>query len=193
MRKTEPIEMQKLVSIKAGVAQHRINVSRDDKAPTYYYYTADDILTDLAGAESDPDLSKVTQVRTMDDMEPIKEGDLVFSLITGKAAIVSEQHSGFLITQNFVTLIPDESIDKKYLLFLLNETGVIEKHVLGAKKIAISQLMTLPLSGLPDLRKQREIGDIYLKQKHLTYLRSQILVLREQYVLEKLRQKIDKE
>lgn len=41
-------------------------------------------------------------IRTNDKVRILFDGDLVFSLISGKAGIVRKKHEGYLYTQNYI-------------------------------------------------------------------------------------------
>lgn len=182
-----------LFKVQAGSPQARIVVSKDEDASIYYYYTIDMLRDDLVGVKKKLDYSKMNQIRTMQHVETIRSGDLVISLIAATAAIASEQYDGFLITQNFVKLTPAPELDKRYLLFLLNEDNEIRSQLFanvigtGVKKVAVQQLTNLKLVSIPPLKLQKQIGETYLNTKFLTGLRQQSIELKEQYAIEGLK------
>lgn len=110
----------------SGSSQFRIKEAFDDKAPLYTYYVQQDIEDDLVGIDSNDRDSK--QVRTLDKVNTLCEGDVVFSLISGKSAIVGANHQGYLYTQNYVKLVTNKKFDSKYLVYLLNEDKFIKKQ-----------------------------------------------------------------
>lgn len=55
-------------------------------------------------------------------------GDVIFSLITGNAAIVRKEHEGYLYTQNYVKLLPYDNIDAQFLVYLINENKAIKRQ-----------------------------------------------------------------
>ena len=165
------MKMTDLVSFKLGSPQFRIKETLAKEAPLYQMYSQLDLEEDLAGVVSDHQENK--QVKTLDDVSTLKTNDLVFSLISGKAALVSPEHAGYLYTQNYLILEPDESLDAKFLLYLLNEDkGIARQLWLGLQgsmvlKYTVKQIKDLKLPKLPSLSKQAAIGQVYLKQKHL--------------------------
>ena len=165
------MKMTDLVSFKLGSPQFRIKETLAKEAPLYQMYSQLDLEEDLAGVVSDHQENK--QVKTLDDVATLKTNDLVFSLISGKAALVSPEHAGYLYTQNYLILEPDESLDAKFLLYLLNEDkGIARQLWLGLQgsmvlKYTVKQIKDLKLPKLPSLSKQAAIGQVYLKQKHL--------------------------
>ena len=64
----------------------------------------------------------------MDNISKLDAGDVLFSLISGKTTIVRDIHRGYLYTQNYVKLLPGNSIDKKYLVYILNESEYIKRQ-----------------------------------------------------------------
>ena len=92
------MKMTDLVSFKLGSPQFRIKETLAKEAPLYQMYSQLDLEEDLAGVVSDHQENK--QVKTLDDVSTLKTNDLVFSLISGKAALVSPEHAGYLYTQN---------------------------------------------------------------------------------------------
>lgn len=165
------MKMTDLVSFKLGSPQFRIKETLAKEAPLYQMYSQLDLEEDLAGVVSDHQENK--QVKTLDDVSTLKTSDLVFSLISGKAALVSPEHAGYLYTQNYLILEPDERLDAKFLLYLLNEDkGIARQLWLGLQgsmvlKYTVKQIKDLKLPKLPSLSKQTAIGQVYLKQKHL--------------------------
>lgn len=165
------MKMTDLVSFKLGSPQFRIKETLAKEAPLYQMYSQLDLEEDLAGVVGDHQENK--QVKTLDDVSTLKANDLVFSLISGKAALVSPEHAGYLYTQNYLILEPDERLDAKFLLYLLNEDkGIARQLWLGLQgsmvlKYTVKQVKDLKLPKLPSLSKQAAIGQVYLKQKHL--------------------------
>ena len=165
------MKMTDLVSFKLGSPQFRIKETLAKEAPLYQMYSQLDLEEDLAGVVGDHQENK--QVKTLDDVATLKANDLVFSLISGKAALVSSKHAGYLYTQNYLILEPDERLDAKFLLYLLNEDKDIARQLwLGLQgsmvlKYTVKQIKDLKLPKLPSLSKQAAIGQVYLKQKHL--------------------------
>lgn len=175
----------------SGSPQFRIREVFDDEAPLYIYYDQQDIEDDLIGIYSNDSDRK--QVRTFDKVNTLCQGDIIFSLISGKSAIVGVNHQGYLYTQNYVKLITNEKIDSKYLVYLLNEDKFIKKQfqigLQGSQvlKYTLKQVKELELPNLSTIEKQRIIGDIYFNQLRLEALRNRTAKLETTIVLEKLR------
>src|SRR5690606_37539438 len=130
---------------------------------------------DLVGLASDGSDNK--QVRTYDQVSTLCQGDVVFSLISGKCAIVGVNHQGYLYTQNYVRLVANEGINSKYLVYLLNEDQFIKKQLqVGLQgsqvlKYTLKQVKELELPKMPRLEKQRTIGELYFNQLRLVALK----------------------
>ncbi|AET67552.1 hypothetical protein Desor_1929 [Desulfosporosinus orientis DSM 765] len=186
------IRLEGVVELVSGSPQFRIKEVFDDKAPLYTYYGQSDIEEDLVGMDSNRSDSK--QVRTFDKVNTLSQGDVVFSLISGKSTLVGENHQGYLYTQNYVKLVPDEKVDAKYLVYILNEDQSIKKQVqMGLQgsqvlKYTLKQVKEFLLPDLPAIETQRLIGELYFNQLRLKALRNRAANSETIIVLEKLRE-----
>lgn len=184
--------LESLVQFVSGSPQFRIKEVFDDKAPLYIYYGQQNIEDDLVGMDSNNSDSK--QVRTFDKVNTLCEGDIVFSLISGKSTIAGANHQGYLYTQNYVRLVTNEKIDSKYLVYLLNEDKFIKKQfqmgLQGSQvlKYTLKQVKELELPNLSTIEKQQIIGEIYFNQLRLEALRNRVANSETIIVLEKLRE-----
>ncbi|MGC6376533.1 restriction endonuclease subunit S [Bisgaard Taxon 45] len=183
--------LTELVTINSGQPQFRISETSDLDAPSYTYYTQATLELDIQLADT-PILSDKV-IRTFDPITSLlSAGDVIFSLISGKSARVSNMHQGFLYTQNYVKLTPTEKIDANYLIYLLNESPLIQKQLTNGLqgtqvlKYTMKQLKSLKLPKLPTLSKQRLIGDVYCKQQKLAYLKQRAAQLEKFLVLHQL-------
>lgn len=173
----KPILFREMVGLQSGTPQFRIAESVDASAPIYDYYTQADLDVDFWQIDT-PVMGK--QVRTHDPVAQLDKGDIVFSLISGKAVRVQGIHAGRLMTQNYIKLTPKPSLDPAYLIYLLNEnTDIARQFGLGMQgsfvmKYTVKQLKELTLPALPNLDIQRLIGDSYLKSIRLATLKKQL-------------------
>lgn len=185
-------KIKEVVTLIGGSPQFRIKESIDLLAPLYIYYGQPEIEDDLVGLERNRVETK--QIRTFDEVQMVKAGDVLFSLISGKTTMVSYDHSGYLFTQNYVKLIPKEEIAPKYLIYLLNEDISIKRQFqIGLQgsmvlKYTIKQLSELKLPKLPTLEKQKMMGELYFNQLKLRALRERIATLEATILLEKLKE-----
>ncbi|WP_433945490.1 restriction endonuclease subunit M [Paenibacillus sp. SN-8-1] len=188
-------KLARVVEFVSGSPQFRIQEVSDNTAPLYIYYGQPDLEADLAGIDSN---SEGKQVRTFDKVNTLCQGDVVFSLISGKSTIVSEKHRGYLYTQNYVKLVTGNKIDPKYLVFLLNEEQSIKRQfqmgLQGSQvlKYTLKQVKELELPSLPTMDRQRMIGKLYFNQLRLEALRIRAARLENTIITEKLRRAIHK-
>ncbi len=171
-------KFNKVVDFVSGTPQFRITESFDEQSPIYTFYSQTDLSEDLIGIITE-DIDK-KRVRTKDDVNTLCTGDVLFSLISGSAAVIRAAHQGYLYTQNFVKLIPEEKVDPQFLVYLLNENSVIKKQLLiglqGSQvlKYSLKQIKDLEIPILPHLEKQKIIGEIYFKQLRVQALKNRV-------------------
>ena len=93
----------------------------------------------------------------------------------------------------YVKLIPGKHIDKKYVIYLLNESDNIKKQwssgLQGTMvlKYTIKQLKELELSKLPSFNKQEIIGNIYFYQLKLQALKERVVKNEKLILFEQLK------
>lgn len=169
-------KLSMLVDFVSGTPQFRITESIDKESPIYNLYSQTDLLEDLVGIPAEDDGKK--RLRTRDDVNTLFTGDVLFSLISGSASVIREEHRGYLYTQNYVKLVPKEKLNGQFLVYLLNENSAIKKQLLnglqGSKvlKYTLKQIKDLEIPTLPFIEKQKIIGEIYFKQLRLQALKN---------------------
>jgi len=169
-------KLNAIVAFVSGTPQFRITESLNVQSPIYTFYSQTDLSEDLVGILAE-DIDK-KRVRTMDDVSTLATGDVIFSLISGSAAVISEAHQGYLYTQNYVKLSPEEKIDPHFLVYLLNENSAIKKQLLiglqGSQvlKYSLKQIKDLEIPTLPPFEKQKIIGEVYFKQLRVQALKN---------------------
>lgn len=185
-------KLQDVIQLISGSPQFRIVESHAENSPVYYFYGQQELENDLTGIELNCESAK--EISTMDDVSLLKEGDVLFSLISGRTTVVRKVHQGYLYTQNYVKLLPGANIDKKYLVFLLNENDFIRKQWLiglqgtAVLKYTVKQLRELELPQLPSYEKQKVIGNIYFGQLRLQALKVRVAENERLLVLKKLKE-----
>ena len=185
------MELKDIATLESGSSQVRIKESVNEDASTYRFYGQAELDNDLLGRVGDESPAK--QIRTVDAVATLQNGDLIFSLISGKAVIVRPFHDGCLFTQNYVRVIPGAKADPAYLAYLLNEDNAIKKQLrIGQQgsvtmKYTIKQLGELRISELPSIDTQRTIGELYFNQLKLTALKKHQAELEAQFVLGKMK------
>jgi hypothetical protein len=176
----------------SGTPQFRIQETADTSAPSYSFYGQPEVESDLAGTTIAGKRKK--QVRTFDRVSAVEAGDVLFSLISGKSTVVSKSHSGYLFTQNYVKLIPSDQIDKRYLVYLINEDKSIGRQLQSRQqgsitlKYTIKQLEDLAFPNLPPLERQVIIGELYFNQLRLAALKTRAATTETTFVLERIRE-----
>jgi hypothetical protein len=176
----------------SGSPQFRIKESLSLNAPVYTFYSQSELEYDLSGIPTKRDIPK--QVHTFDKVSILKKGDLLFSLISGKATIVSELHEGYLFTQNYVKITPTQEIDARYLAYMLNEDTDIKKQLeTGIQgsftlKFTVKQLSDLKLQTLPKIKTQKIIGELYFKGLKLTALKKRVAEFENILLINKLKE-----
>ena len=180
-----------LAGLKSGSPQSRIEETSDPNAPTYYFYGQEELEADLFGEDSSSHGARF--IETNDDVLTLQTGDLVFSLISGKATTVGRPHDGFLFTQNYVCITPPSTIDANYLAYLLNEDSSTRHQLLAGRqgskllKSTVRQLSELEIAGIPSLEVQKTIGSLYRNQLKLESLKKQQAMLETKFVLARMK------
>lgn len=184
------MKLEDIVSVKVGRNISRRNKKQSLSLETYTY---EDLMEDLAGLFLD---SKATfnVLNTSDtDSHLSRCGEVVFSFVSSKAAIVSDINEGKLINQNFAKLtIEHEQLDRSYLCYVLNESYFMKKQMAismqgsTVPKLTPSILKELEIK-LPSIEKQRTIGNAYLSLKKRQALAKRQAELEEQLYLEVLK------
>ena len=191
------IRISNVVKFASGTPQSRIIEDRSDKAPIYYFYEQSEIEADLRILVTDTQNKK--QIRTFDTVSTTLAGDIVFSLISGRATISQKAHSGYLLTQNYVKVLPSTKIEAKYMVYLLNEDSLIKRQLLSGQqgsatlKYTIRQLSDLMLPEPPSKEMQEAIGELYFAQLRLEALRKRVTELETTLVLERIKETIHHE
>lgn len=184
--------LENIVEVISGSPQFRIKEIFDNEALLYTYYSQSNMENDLVGI--DINIVNKKQVRTFDKVNTLDKGDVVFSLISGKASIVSDKHQGYLYTQNYVKLVTNEKIYSKYLVYLLNKnTSIKRQFQIGLQgstvlKYTLKQLKELEIPDFPTIKEQKIIGELYFNQLRLKALKNRVADLETTLVLEKLKE-----
>ena len=185
--------MEEVANIISGTPQFRISEASCPDAPEYTFYAQAHLEDDLRGLATRR-TANVKRVRTFDSVETVSAGDVVFSLLSGTSAVVLPEHEGYLLTQNYVRLVPANVVDRGYLVYLLNEHSEVRHQLrLGQQgsitmKYTLGQLKTLRLPALPPLGRQMRIGELYLDVKKLDALKRRVSAQEAILTLEAIRE-----
>jgi|GEM_PF-3889924 len=108
----------------------------------------------------------------VDSLITAKTNDVIFGMSSSKCLLVDSKLEGFVIPSILCRLRPYDSnrLNPSYLCFLLNEKETIRKPleiahqgtILTVKVVSVGALRDLEIGDLPDIERQRKIGDLYL-------------------------------
>lgn len=189
------MKLEEVVTIKVGQNISRIYEKNDRALETYTY---DDLVDDLNGLYLDGKSDNPLINSINHDANLSRGGEVVFSFVSSKATIVSNQNIGKIINQNFAKLvIEDDQLEASYLCYVLNESHDMKKQMAismqgsTVPKLTPSILKALDVT-LPSLDKQIIIGEAYLTIKKQRALAIKQAELEEQLYLEVLK-KIDQQ
>ena len=173
--------IQNVFHSNTGISQYRIEESNSPDANVYTLYGHNELYEDLYGVPGAMSDRKQIKVDGMGPGAIAKEGDLLFSTISGEATIVSVEHDGYVFTQNYARMEPmSRLVDRKYMAYLINESQSIKRqfkqNLQGSQVIrySLKLLKEIALPELPSIEIQRVIGDIYFKQLLLRSLRQRV-------------------
>ena len=173
--------IQNVFHSNTGISQYRIEESNSTDAKVYTLYGQNELYEDLYGVPGSMSDRKQIKVDGMGPGAIAREGDLLFSTISGEATIVSVEHDGYVFTQNYARMEPmSRLVDKKYMAYLINENLSIKRqfkqNLQGSQVIrySLKLLKEIALPELPPIEIQRVIGDIYFKQLLLRSLRQRV-------------------
>ncbi|CZQ85639.1 restriction endonuclease type i hsds [Trichococcus palustris] len=165
-------QIDEIAKLQPGQLLTRITEVNDPNAIGYVVYSGKHFLTDSFQHESD-DGKQDKIIRTDETVMLAEQGMLLISLTTNKAAIVSTEHEGHLLTSNYVRVAYDANkIDPNYFCYVYNESDEVKKQIAmneqGASlvsRLSLQQLRKFELF-CPPLEDQHRVGAIYrLQQK----------------------------
>lgn len=184
------MKLEEIVTVKVGMNISRIGEIHTKSLETYSY---EDLTDDLNGLFLDSKPRDLNNQVDDKDVHLSGAGDVVFSFVSSKTAIVSKRNAGKIINQNFAKLIIDhEQLNQSYLCYLLNESPSMKKQMAismqgsTVRKLTPAILKDLEVN-LPILEKQRTIGKAYLTLKKRQALAKQQAELEKKLYLEILK------
>ncbi len=176
-------------SVLSGLPLQRFQ--RLTNCPMKPVYTQEQFAADLTGEQTGNDPQPLLPVP--EDVWMIQPGDVVYSQSSQTASPVSEGSGGCVISQNYLVLRPESVLDPGYLVYLLNEGSGIRKQLASRlqgnqlQRVTVKDLESLQLPSLPKMEVQKAIGEVYLWQKRLTFLREKSIQNREKLVMASLK------
>lgn len=193
----EMVQLISVADIQGGIPLARIPKSTDQSAISYKVFSQSDIEECLTGFPSGN--NQPTQIITQAVVLQPLEGDVIFNLITGMAAVIDEVDRPAMLTQNFVRIRLSDKVDAAFLVYLLNRSKKIKNTLLGGLqgstilKFSVKQLKELELPDLPDIDVQRHIGSVYLKQLRREALKKRVADLETLLIMNKLEEVLQHE
>ncbi|ELY6247411.1 restriction endonuclease subunit S [Cronobacter universalis] len=178
---------KEIATFTAGSHISRIQQSADGPAFRFYateQFLVDDWLSAFVSAE------KEQWVKTHQDVVLTQKGDVVISLIHGKAARVSIDNAGRILGNNYVKVDVDASqIDTAWFLWHFNESPEGRRQRIQAtqgstvvQRIAVNKLKNFTVT-LPSLAQQKAMGGLYLAAREKCFYQQRIAALSEQQIL----------
>ncbi len=178
-KEREIMKLEELALFMGGSLQVRLDTTSWEDARDYILYNQQHHQLDGYEVIEEEVIDSRT-VTTDREVTLLEEGDLLFSLLSGKAVLVRAEHAGLLYTQNYIKIEPIAKLDKAFLLYLINESSAIRRQfyqsLQGSEvmKYTVKQLKSLQLGALPPLDSQQKLGKIYLdglalRQKRQAY------------------------
>ena len=168
---------------------HISRIQQNSGGPAYRFYATEQFLVDdwqSAFVSAD----KEQWVKTHRDVVLAQKGDVVISLIHGKAARVSVDNAGRILGNNYVKVDVDESqINAAWFLWHFNECPEGRRQRIQTtqgstvvQRIAVNELKNFIVT-LPSLAQQKAMGELYLAAREKRFYQQQIAALSEQQIL----------
>lgn len=184
------MKLEDMLTVKIGRNLSRGNEKHD---PTLVAYSYEDLIDDLDGLFIDSQVGVDNGGGPNRDTYLSNKGEVVFSFVSSKAGIVSDKNEGKIINQNFAKLIIEKKqLDKYYLCYALNESFSMKRQMAismqgsTVPKLTPAILKELEIK-LPDIEKQRMIGQAYFMFKKRQSLAKKQAELEEKLYLEVLK------
>ncbi|CAI1186296.1 restriction endonuclease subunit S [Serratia fonticola] len=168
---------------------HISRIKQNDSEKAYRFYATWQFLKD-SWQHNDSVHDKEQVVRPSQPVLYVQSGDVVISLIHGKAAQVSEQHAGRLLSNNYVRVKVDtQKVDPAWFIWHFNESVESRRQQALAtqgstfvQRLSISELRQFSVP-LPPLRRQQAIGGLYLAAIEKRHYQERLATLNEQQIL----------
>ena len=171
------------------------NITRE-KETNQKYYTNDDLIADLHAIPIVIIRNGIEDETPDANNHEIRAGDVLYSVVTSTAAIVSPQNDGKRLNQNIAKMtLTTGQLDPRYLCYAINESKDIQKQMAAIGQGTVKRILTPAMLGeititFPDLATQEKIGEAYFKFNRQQYLANLELELQKKVYFEVLK-KID--
>jgi restriction endonuclease S subunit len=170
------IRLSDVANIESGSPQFRIHESSESEATRYIIYDQRHLTMDK-NFQQFTQIAMARTIQTTDKVRLTVAGEMIYSLISSEAAIVSKQNAGFLLTQNYVIIQPKDTVNKEYLFYLLNESTLVKRQLWtmtqGSQvlKNTLKSVRNLLIPNQISIIEQQKIGQLYVDMLKLYLLK----------------------
>lgn len=171
---------------------HISRIQQSDHGRAYFFYATEHFLAD-DWLYSENISTKEQIVKTDQAVLLTKAGDVVISLIHGKAVLVSPIYAGRILGNNYVKVDVDVTqLNASWFVWHFNESCEGRRQRSQAtqgstvvQRIAVNELKNFVIT-LPSLAQQQAMGGLYLVAREKRYYQERIAQLNEQQILKQL-------
>lgn len=189
--KTEPVPYSTVASFTPGA--HVSRIRQNDEAKACRFYATEQFMSDCWQPGNTMNGDKEQVVRPTQAVLSVRTGDVVISLIHGKAAIVSPEHAGRLLSNNYVRVEVDGSkVVPAWFVWHFNESRESRRQQALATqgstfvlRLSLTEVRQFTAT-LPPLNKQQAIGGLYLATIEKRHYQERLAALNEQQILSQL-------
>ncbi|PLT33639.1 restriction endonuclease subunit S [Bacillus sp. V5-8f] len=177
--------LENCATVSQGVILSRIQTLPGPDAKSIPLYTMKEFNESL-GLSYHGRTEKLQEIHVLkekiEDLPVAKEGMVLINLTAHKAVLVRSEHTGKIITSNFVIISPKSNLNPLYFEWFFNEHPDCHKQLRIAiqgsivSALSIQMLRSIQLK-LPSLKEQELMGNIYrltYDKKRLTNERLQL-------------------
>lgn len=163
------VELGKIGSISHGVVLNRVKAKNMENAKKYPILTIRRLLQEEEGMTPDQEMDFPVDGEKVPSLKLAKKGMIVVGLTSfHKAAVLTKEHEGMIISSNFLILeFPGGIMDPHYFAWYFNENYKMRQLLesvmndQGKIKVLSIRLIRELLIYVPDLVTQMAIGKLY--------------------------------
>lgn len=189
--KTQPVPYSIVASFTPGA--HVSRIRQNDQAKARRFYATEQFMSDCWQSGNTTNGDKEQVVRPTQAVLSVQTGDVVISLIHGKAAIVSPKHAGRLLSNNYVRVEVDrQKVIPAWFVWHFNESRESRRQQVMATqgstfvlRLSLTEVRQFTAT-LPPLNKQKAIGGLYLSTIEKRHYQERLAALNEQQILSQL-------
>ncbi|HCD7254654.1 TPA: restriction endonuclease subunit S [Citrobacter farmeri] len=189
--KTETVPYSIVASFTPGA--HVSRIRQNDQAKACRFYATEQFMSDCWQLGNTINSDKEQVVRPTQAVLSVQTGDVVISLIHGKAAIVSPQHAGRLLSNNYVRVeVDSQKVIPEWFVWHFNESKESRRQQAMATqgstcvlRLSLTEVRQFTAT-LPPLNKQKAIGGLYLATIEKRHYQQRLAALNEQQIMGQL-------